>query len=114
MAQDQMTIRELTDQIHQMVQAKGWLDGENAPNASPRNLAVSVAVEAAEVLEHFQWGDEYDPDGLAGELADVAIYLFQLADLVGVDLGQAVQDKIAVNMGRTWTRTASGGYEGDQ
>jgi NTP pyrophosphatase (non-canonical NTP hydrolase) len=99
-----MTIRELTGQIHAVVRAKGWLEGENAPNASPRNLAVSVAVEAAEVLEHFQWGETYDRTALTGELADVAIYLFQLADLTGVDLSQAIQDKMAVNMTRTWTR----------
>ncbi|MCW5882155.1 MAG: hypothetical protein KIS91_14585, partial [Anaerolineae bacterium] len=45
----------------------------------------------------------FQPDALAEELADVAMYLFQLADLVGVDLAQAIEDKIAVNMGRTWT-----------
>src|SRR3954447_9046340 len=99
-----MTVRGLTDQIHAVVRAKGWLEGENPPNANPRNLAVSVAVEAAEVLEHFQWGETYDRDALAGELADVAIYLFQLADLTGVDLAQAIEDKIAVNRTRTWTR----------
>ena len=99
---DSPTIRELTDQIHAMCRAHGWY-GDTSPYAqTPRNIATSVAVEAAEMLEHFQWGDDYDRDALAGELADVAMYLFQLADLVGVDLAQAIEDKIAVNMTRRW------------
>jgi NTP pyrophosphatase (non-canonical NTP hydrolase) len=55
------------------------------------------------VLELFQWADApADPDALAGELADVMLYLLQLASISGVDLGQAVMDKLNVNYGRTW------------
>jgi NTP pyrophosphatase (non-canonical NTP hydrolase) len=52
------------------------------------------------VLEHFQWGEGADPDALAEELADVALYLLQLAYLTGVNLEQAIVDKLAVNYQR--------------
>jgi hypothetical protein len=55
-------------------------------------------LEASEVLEHFQWRDESaDPEALAGELADVALYLLQLASISGIDLEQAILDKLALN-----------------
>jgi NTP pyrophosphatase (non-canonical NTP hydrolase) len=55
------------------------------------------------VLEHFQWSETpRRPDQLPGELADVALYLLQLAYLTGTDLEQAVLDKLAVNYARAW------------
>ncbi len=89
------TVRELTDQVHAMCRAHGWYDADAAYAQTPRNIAISVAVESAEILEHFQWGETYRADDLAEELADVAMYLFQLADLVGVDLEAAIQDRLA-------------------
>ncbi len=89
--------------MNRFVEAKGWYrPGSRAPQ-TPRNIAVSMAIEAAEVLEHIQWRDEpKDRNELAGELADVALYLLQLAYLTGIDLEQAILDKLAVNYGRTW------------
>jgi NTP pyrophosphatase (non-canonical NTP hydrolase) len=60
-------------------------------------------LEASEVLELYQWRDN-DPDKaeLSGELADVMLYLIQLASISGIDLGQAVMDKLQVNYGRMW------------
>ena len=104
MATQEPTIRDLTDRVHAMCRAHGWYDPASPYAQTPRNIAISVVVEAAELLEHFQWGESFQADAVAEELADVAMYLFQLADLVGVDLAQAIQDKIAVNMGRVWTR----------
>jgi NTP pyrophosphatase (non-canonical NTP hydrolase) len=67
---------------------------------------MSVAIEAAEVLEHFQFDEEpRDRAALAGELADVANYLLQLAYLTGIDLEQAILDKLQENYGRTWARS---------
>ncbi len=54
------------------------------------------------MLEHFQWGNQADGDALAEELADVALYLLQLAYLTGIDLEQAILDKLTVNYGRNW------------
>lgn len=76
---------------------------ENSPlPQTARNIAISLSLEAAEVLEHFQWSNEADSDALAEELADVALYLLQLAYLTGIDLEQATLDKLAVNYGRNW------------
>ena len=71
----------------------------------PKNLAVSIAIEAAELLEHFQWKDKEEAaahvsenrESIADEIADVAIYLFELADNLGVDLNKAIHTKLDKN-----------------
>jgi NTP pyrophosphatase (non-canonical NTP hydrolase) len=85
------------------VASKGWYDPDSAKPQSPRNLAISLAIEAAEVLEHFQWREELeDQTALASELADVGLYLLQLASITGVNLEQAIIDKLARNQHREW------------
>jgi NTP pyrophosphatase (non-canonical NTP hydrolase) len=98
-----MSIQELTDLINQFVTAKGWYaEGTRFPQ-TPRNIATSVTIEAAELLEHFQFSDTpQDKAALAGELADVANYLFQLAYLLEIDLEQAIRDKLNLNYERSW------------
>ena len=72
---------------------------------SPKNLAMALIAEAAELVEHFQWLTEaasrdLPPTKLAEvrlELADILIYLIRIADKLGVDLVQAALDKIAIN-----------------
>lgn len=72
---------------------------------SPKNLASALTVEAAELLEHFQWlqsgrADELGPDKLVEvrhEMADVLVYLVRLADKLDVDLFSAVQEKMVLN-----------------
>ncbi len=97
-----MDIKQLEEEMHRFVMAKGWYAPDSPKPQTPRNLAVSLAIEAAEVLEHFQWGEASDSRELAGELADVALYLLQLARLSGIDLEQAILDKLAINYGRQW------------
>ena len=97
-----MDIRELTDEMHKFVAAKGWYAPDSPRPQTPRNLAASLAIEAAEVLEHYQWDGAADPAALAGELADVALYLLQLASVTGIDLEQAILEKLKVNYGREW------------
>jgi len=97
-----MTIQELTDEMNRFVEAMGWYREDSPWAQTPRSIAISLALEAAEVLEHFQWGERADSDALAGELADVALYLLQLAYLTGVDLEQAIRDKLAINYHRHW------------
>jgi NTP pyrophosphatase (non-canonical NTP hydrolase) len=60
------------------------------------NLAKSVAIEAGELLECFQWGGEADGSRVVSELADVMTYCILLADRIGVDLDEVVMDKLAV------------------
>jgi NTP pyrophosphatase (non-canonical NTP hydrolase) len=72
---------------------------------SPKNLASALIVEAAELLEHFQWLTQQQsrslpPERLRAveeEIADVLLYLVRLADLLGVDLMRAAERKIALN-----------------
>jgi NTP pyrophosphatase (non-canonical NTP hydrolase) len=97
-----MDVRELTDEMNRFVRAMGWYDDDSPCAQTPRNIAISLSLEAAEVLEHFQWGAQADRNALAGELADVALYLLQLADLTGIDLEQAILDKLAFNYNRDW------------
>jgi NTP pyrophosphatase (non-canonical NTP hydrolase) len=98
-----MDIRELTEEMHRFVEAQGWYRPDSPRQQSPRNLAISLALEASEVLEHFQWNDQLkDQQALADELADVALYLLQLASLSGIDLEQAILHKLEINYGRTW------------
>jgi NTP pyrophosphatase (non-canonical NTP hydrolase) len=98
-----MDMQQLTDEMNKFVEAKGWYQSGSRAPQTPRNIAASLAIEAAEVLEHFQWTEvAHRPDELASELADVALYLLQLAYLTGIDLEQAILHKLAVNYSRTW------------
>jgi NTP pyrophosphatase (non-canonical NTP hydrolase) len=98
-----MDLRELTRLMDEFVAAKGWYKPESPRPQSPRNLAVSLSLEDAEILEHFQWKDDHvDQSALASELADVALYLLQLAKVSGVDLEDAILNKLAINYQRTW------------
>lgn len=72
---------------------------------TPKNLASALIVEAAELLEHFQWLtqeqssnlDETTKEEVALEIADVLIYLTRLADQLGIDMLQAATDKMRLN-----------------
>ena len=72
---------------------------------SPKNLACALSVEAAELLEHFQWltdsqSEQLPPEkraAVAQELADVLLYLLQLADRLQVDLVAAARQKLELN-----------------
>ncbi len=98
-----MDIDELTQRMHDFVRSKGWYEPESKRPQTPRNLAISLSLEAAEILEHFQWGEGLkNKKELASELADVALYLLQLASISGINLEQAILDKLEVNAGREW------------
>lgn len=64
---------------------------------TPENLAKSISIEAGELLECFQWNNEYDREELIEELADVQAYCIILAEKIGVDLEQIVLDKYKKN-----------------
>ncbi|MFW6115743.1 MAG: MazG-like family protein [Chloroflexota bacterium] len=99
-----LTLDELTDEMNRFVEAMGWYDETSPSPQTPRNIAISLSLEAAEVLEHYQWGEEADREALARELADVALYLLQLAYLEQIDLEQAVLDKLRSNYRRRWSK----------
>jgi NTP pyrophosphatase (non-canonical NTP hydrolase) len=98
-----MDIKQLTEEMHNLVRSKGWYEPDSKRPQTPRNLAISLALEAAEILEHFQFHEQAkDQEELAGELADVALYLLQLASVTGIDLEKAILDKIEINKKREW------------
>ncbi len=86
--------------IRQFGEERDWLQYH-----SPKNLSMALIVEAAELVEHFQWLSEAQSETLdaarlqqvAEELADIQIYLIRLADKLGVDLVDAVNRKIEIN-----------------
>ena len=101
-----MDIRELTNEMNAFVTSKGWYEPDSKRPQTPRNLSISLSLEAAEILEHFQWRDVLEnKDELAGELADVALYLLQLASVSGIDLEQAAMNKLKINAAREWDKS---------
>ncbi len=89
------TLADLRAEVHRFNDARDWHQFH-----TPKNLAASIAIEAAELLEHFQWSDAPSPDRLpqvVEELADVVIYCLTLANALEVDLSQAVRQKLARN-----------------
>ena len=65
---------------------------------SPSNLAKSISIEAAELLEEFQWDDDnYEINAVIEELADVANYCIQLSQVLNVDLIDIINNKIDVS-----------------
>ena len=93
-------IKKLTLKIGEFRDKRDWMQFHNH-----KDMALSLLIEAAELAEHFQWKslDELDhygrkhKDQLSDELADVAIYLFELADNLKIDLSQAINKKLAKN-----------------
>jgi len=98
-----MDIKQLTQEMNQFVTTKGWYEEGSLRPQTSRNLAISLVLEASEVLEHYQWGENAKSDSeLQGELADVALYLLQLASVSGIDLEDAILAKLKQNYDRNW------------
>ena len=93
-------IEGLRDKLRQFAAERDWDQFH-----SPKNLAMALSVEAAELLEHFQWLSDAESAALAPErqvkvreeLADVLLYLIRLADKLDIDLATAAADKLNVN-----------------
>jgi NTP pyrophosphatase (non-canonical NTP hydrolase) len=102
---ENLTIAELTERMHIFVRSKGWYEADSKRPQTAKNLAISLSLEASEILEHFQWcAEAQDTAELASELADVTLYLLQLASVTGIDLEAAVLEKLKVNQTREWDR----------
>jgi NTP pyrophosphatase (non-canonical NTP hydrolase) len=98
-----MDIQELTAAMHRFVSAQGWYAADSPRPQTLRNLAISLSLEAGEVLEHFQWDDQLqDQEAFAHELADVMLYLLQIASIAEIDLEQAILAKLEKNYKREW------------
>ena len=95
-----MSIDQITSRILAFRDARDWMQFHN-----PKELAIAITAEAGELLQHFVWQQpgqieqrvqDKMPE-LKDEMADVGILLFELAHNLGVDLGQAMLDKIERN-----------------
>jgi dCTP diphosphatase len=88
------------ERIRRFRDARNWMQFH-----SPKNLACSVVIEAAELLEHFQWKTNKESSEhakkrrreISAEIADVAIYLIELADNLGIDFMDAIDQKLNDN-----------------
>ncbi len=91
---------ELKERLRAFVDARDWEQFH-----SPKNLAMALSVEAAELMEHFQWLSEQQSQALSAtqreevalEMADVFLYLLRLADRLDVDVVATAWQKIALN-----------------
>jgi dCTP diphosphatase len=93
-------LEKLRDELRRFVADRDWDQFH-----TPKNLAMALSVEAAELLEHFQWLTPEESQHLTTErvhvirleMADILLYLVRLADRLGVDLAASAFDKIAIN-----------------
>jgi dCTP diphosphatase len=97
------SLQHLYVRLHQFAAARDWEQYH-----TPKNLAMALAGEAGELLEHFQWLTpeqsltlpEQTREEVALEMADILIYLIRCADRLGIDLVAAANRKIEINEGR--------------
>jgi NTP pyrophosphatase (non-canonical NTP hydrolase) len=102
MSDSQTTVAQLRRHVEEFVDARDWHQFH-----TPKNLAMAMAIEAAELMEHFQWlspeasravADQNEKLASVGEeLADVLCYLLAMANELGIDLSTAIRNKIAKN-----------------
>ena len=96
------TVAELKKMVEGFIAERHWQQFHD-----PKNLSTSIAIEAAELMEHFQWLrtdqlDEVDKDEakmneIREEVADIAAYLLSFADTMGIDLASALEGKMKKN-----------------
>jgi dCTP diphosphatase len=94
------SLEELRDALRRFAAERDWDQFH-----FPKNLAIALSVEAAELLEHFQWLPDLESAALPvetrakirEELADVLLYLIRLADKLDIDLAAAAVDKMSIN-----------------
>ena len=90
----------IIEKIRQFRDERDWMQFHD-----PKNMAISIMLEASELLEHFQWKTQKEVEGyindhkfeVRDEIADIAMYLFELADNLGVDLVDAMETKLKKN-----------------
>lgn len=93
-------LQNIVDKIKQFRDERDWMQFHD-----PKNMAVSIIIEASELLEHFQWKTREDVDKyitenkneVREEIADIALYLFELADNLDIDLLDAMNQKLSKN-----------------
>ena len=118
MSDQQTTVAELRQLVREFVDARDWQQFH-----SPKNLSMSLAIEAAELMEHFQWLTieqsmrvAQDADKLASvseEIADVFCYLLAITNALDIDLAAAFQSKMEKNKSKYPAERFRGRYGHD-
>ena len=93
-------IKEITGKIIKFRDERDWMQFHD-----PKNMAISIILEASELLEHFQWKTKEEVEKyiiqnkaeIKDEIADIALYLFELADNLGISLASAMEEKLKKN-----------------
>ena len=104
-------IKHLLQKIRQFRDERDWMQFHD-----PKNMAISIMIEASELLENFQWKNKEEVEKYAKEhkgeieeeIADIAIYLFELADNLGINLSDAMEKKLEKNTEKYPTEKARG------
>lgn len=107
--QTDTTFQQMADTIRTYMKERDWHDQPS------RSLAISIALEAGELLEHFQWSDKAkgNKEELAAELADILIYAFHFASVQHIDIPGAMQQKLA-KQAKKYPAKAFKGKTGDE
>jgi NTP pyrophosphatase (non-canonical NTP hydrolase) len=110
------TLAQLRQLVREFVAERAWEKFHD-----PKNLTMSIAIETAELMEHFQWvrsealpevlADQKRMSEIRAELADVACYLLALTNVLNVDLAAAVEEKMARNRAKYPAEQYHGRYE---
>ena len=116
MTDSHTTVAELRELMRRFVAERDWEQFH-----APKNLSMSLAIEAAELMEHFQWIDvpesrrvANDPakqTAIRDEIADVMCYALALANALDLDLSQAVRDKMVKNAAKYPAEQSRGRYD---
>lgn len=92
------TLAELKAEVLQFAREREW-----EPFHSPKNLSMALAAEAGELMEHFLWvegeasHERARSETVADELADIVVYAIEFANVAGIDLSEAIRNKMAKN-----------------
>lgn len=95
-----MELKDIAAKIREFRDERDWAQFHN-----PKDMAIAISIEVSELLEHFLWKNPEEVESrieakrseIESEIADIGIYLTELADNLGIDLLAAMERKIAVN-----------------
>ena len=104
-------VQEIVQKIRKFRDERDWIQFHD-----PKNIAISITLESAELLEHFQWKDKEEVEQyihkykakIQDEIADIAMYLFELSDNLDIDLLKSIERKLKKNAKKYPVRKAKG------
>lgn len=100
MPDSRTTVAELRKTVRRFIRERDWLKFH-----SPKNICMSIAIEAAELMEHFQWTFSSKPEKkhlkdrakIEEEIADIAVYVMDFCEVMDIDLSDAIHRKMILN-----------------